>query len=186
LPVTFVSFNAAYVASNTVKVAWSTTNEINTNYFEVERSVDASSFAGVGQVAASQSGETTNSYSFNDYLSGVNTSVVYYRLKIYDQDGRISYSKIVSVRLGEPATKVSMYPNPASDFTVVNLYSEKQSLAMMRLIDNAGKQLLYRSYNVNSGNNSLMIDQLSNLPKGIYIVQITMNNTVYTEKLVKK
>lgn len=186
LPVTFLSFNAAYVASNNVKVLWSTTNEINTNYFEVEKSVDASNFVGVGQVTASQTTDPINNYSFNDYLNGVNTSVVYYRLKIYDNDGKISYSKIVSVRLGEPVTKVSMYPNPASNFTVVNLYAEKQSVAMLRLMDNAGKQLLSRSYNINSGNNSLMVDQLSNLPKGIYIVQVMMNNTVYTEKLVKQ
>ncbi|MBS1599621.1 MAG: T9SS type A sorting domain-containing protein [Bacteroidetes bacterium] len=186
LPVTFLNFNAGYIASDNVKVVWTTTNEINLDHFEIERSTDASNFINAGQVNASQSSDPEHNYTFNDYLNGVNASVVYYRLKVVGSDGKISYSKIVSVRLGEPVTKISIYPNPAASFTVVSLYSDKQTVAMMRLMDNAGKQLLYRSFNINSGNNSLMIDQISNLPKGIYIVQVTMNNTLYTEKLVKK
>jgi|GEM_PF-267283 len=186
LPVTIVNLTASYVESGSVKVAWTTSSELNISHYEVERSVDGSNFMTVGQVNGSMSTDPVQAYSYNDYLNGVNSSVLYYRLKIVDEDGKTAYSKIVSVRLSEPSTKVSMYPNPAADFTVVNVYSEKQTVAMMRLMDNSGKLLQYRSFNVNNGNNSLMVDQLSNLPKGIYIVQVMMNNNVYTEKLVKK
>jgi len=186
LPVTFLDFNASYVAANNVKVSWSTSEEVNAGYFEVQRSTDASSFMDIDQVAASQSSDQIHNYSYNDNLGAINTSVVYYRLKIVDANGKFSYSKIVSVRLGEPSTKISIYPNPASDFAVVNLYSDKQAVAMMKLMDDSGKQLLYQSYTINNGNNSLMIDKLTNLPKGIYIVQVILNNTVYNEKLIKK
>ena len=36
-----LSFNASYVSANNVKVSWSTTDEVNASYFEVERSSDA-------------------------------------------------------------------------------------------------------------------------------------------------
>jgi hypothetical protein len=159
---------------------------VNTSYFELQRSTDASDFTDVGQVNASQSSDATHNYDYVDNLGGINSSVIYYRLKMVDENGKYSYSKIVSVYLGEPIKKISIYPNPASDFTVLSLYSEKQSTAMMRLMDDAGKQLLNRSFNINTGNNSLMIDQLANLPKGVYIVQVILNNSVYNEKLIKK
>jgi hypothetical protein len=186
LPVTILSFNASATAVNNVEVSWSTTQEINSSYFVVERSSDAANFVSVGQVPASQSAEEIHNYNYNDYTGSVNSSVIYYRLKIVDIDGKFTYSKTVAVRLGEPLTKISVYPNPASDFAVLNLYSDKQSVAVMKLIDDAGKQLMYKSFTVNTGNNSLMIDQLSTLPKGIYIVQVIFNNSLYNQKLIKK
>ena len=40
------------IAANNVKVSWTTTDEFNADYFEVERSTDATGFAGVAQVNA--------------------------------------------------------------------------------------------------------------------------------------
>ena len=57
---------------------------------------------------------------------------------------------------------------------------------MMRLMDNAGKPLITKSFPVNSGNNSVLIDQLGFLPRGVYIVQVMVNNTLYNQKVVKK
>jgi len=186
LPVTILNFSASSTAVNNVEVSWSTSQEINSSYYVVERSTDASNFVSVGQVSASQSAEEIHNYNFDDYTGSVNSSVVYYRLKIVDIDGKFTYSKTVSVRMGEPLTKISVYPNPASEFAVLNLYSDKQSVAMMKLIDDAGKMLMYKSFTVNTGNNSLMIDQLGSLPKGIYIVQVIFDNSLYNQKLIKK
>ncbi len=47
LPVTLLNFSASYTSANNVKVAWTTTNEINAAYYEVERSSDGSNFIGV-------------------------------------------------------------------------------------------------------------------------------------------
>ncbi len=100
--------------------------------------------------------------------------------------GKFIYSKIVSLRLGQPETKISVYPNPADDHAMLSLYSEKQTTAMMRLMDNSGKQIIYKTFAVNTGNNSIMIDQLGSLPRGIYIVQVIYDNTMYNQKLVKR
>ena len=186
LPITLLDFSASYTASNNVLVSWSSSREINSNYFEIERSLDGSNFTSVAQVAASQSADETHNYSYNDYLGSVNSSVVYYRLKMVDVNGKFAYSKIVSVRLGEPVTKISVYPNPASDYAILSLYTEKQTTAMMRVMDDAGKQISYKSFTVNTGNNSIVIDQLSSLPKGMYVVQVIFNNTLYNQKLIKK
>ena len=186
LPVTILSFNANYVAANNVKVSWSTTDEINADYFEVERSTDAVGFIGGAQVNASGSLEPIHNYSINDLLSNVNADVVYYRLRIVDKDGKFTYGKVVPVNLGQPENVLSVYPNPIDGYTTLSLYATKPGNGMLRLVDNSGRQIMTKSFTVSNGNNSILIDQLGYLPKGIYIVQVMLNNQLYNQKLIKK
>jgi hypothetical protein len=186
LPVTIVDFTASYVATNNVKVAWSTTDEINAAYFDVERSTNATDFISVGQVNASESYNPVHTYSMNDQLYNIDVNIIYYRLRIVDQSGKFVYSKIIPVKLDQPETNVSVYPNPVDSYTILNLHSNSQSTGVLRVIDNSGRQIMTRSISVSNGNNSIMIDQLGNLPKGMYVVQVLLNNTLYNEKLMKK
>ncbi|MDP4130681.1 MAG: T9SS type A sorting domain-containing protein [Bacteroidota bacterium] len=186
LPVTILDFNATYVSSNNVKVSWSTTNEINASYFEVERSTNATDFISVARVDASQESNPVNYYTANDQLVNVNAGIIYYRLRIVDQSGKFVYSKVVPVKLDQPQTSISVYPNPVDNYTILNLYSDKQSVGELRVMDNSGRQILTKNVTVNNGNNSIMIDQLGNLPKGLYVAQVLLNNNLYNIKLLKK
>lgn len=186
LPVTLLDFSAAYVSSNNVKVAWTTTNEINAAYFEVERSSDGTNFIGVAQVDASSSLDLTHFYSINDQLYNINGNIVYYRLRIVDNDGKYTYSKIILVKLDQPENNFSVYPNPVDNYAILNLYADKPDNGMLRLIDNSGRQILTKSFPITNGNNSIMVDQLGNLPRGIYIIQVMVNNNLYNQKIIKK
>ena len=186
LPVTITDFNAAYVSSNNVKVSWSTTNEINASYYVVERSTNAEDFIPVGQVNMSQSLNPVHNYNLNDQLYNVNSNIVYYRLRIVDNSGKFSYSRVVPVKLDQQVTGFSLYPNPIDNYTILNLFSDKQSMGVLRVMDNSGRQILTKSIYVNNGSNSIMVDDLGYLPKGIYMVQVLLNNNVYNQKLLKK
>jgi hypothetical protein len=186
LPVTILNFDAKYVAANNVKVSWSTTDEVNASYFVVERSSNGSDFAEVAQVNASESSNPIHSYTVNDQLYNVNSNIVYYRLRIVDKDGKYNYSKIIPVKLDQPVNSISVYPNPVDNYAIVNLYSDKPGNGMLRLIDEAGRQILMKSFTVIGGNNNLTVDQLGNLPKGVYVIQVMLNNNLYNQKIVKK
>jgi hypothetical protein len=186
LPVTLLNFTATYVAANNVKVSWSTTDEINCDYFEVERSTDAVQFIGVEQVNADQSLKPEHYYSINDQLFNVNSDIVYYRLRIVDKNGKFSYSKVIPVKLEQPENVLSVYPNPMTDYTTLSIYAVKPASGTIRLIDNAGKQIMLKSFNVYSGTNSVLVDQLGSLPRGIYVIQVMFNNKLYNQKIVKK
>lgn len=186
LPATILNFNASYASSNNVKVSWTTTNEINAAYYEVERSSDGEKFNAVGQVNAGPSGNPVHNYSTNDQLVNVNSNIVYYRLRIVDQTGKFVYSKVIAVKLDQPETGFSIYPNPVDNYTILNLHSDKPSSGVLRVMDNSGRQILAKSIVVNNGNNSVMVDQLGYLPRGIYMVQVLLNNNVYNQKLLKK
>ena len=186
LPVTILSFTANYVAANNVKVSWSTTDEVNASYFVVERSSNGSDFIDVSQVNAIESTNPIHNYNVNDQLYNVNSNVVYYRLRIVDNDGKYSYSKIISVKLDQPENSISVYPNPVDNYAIVNLFSDKPGNGVLRLIDEAGRQMLTKSFTVIGGNNNLTVDQLGHLPKGIYVIQVMLNNNLYNQKIVKK
>ena len=186
LPVVLSSLTATYNSTGYTLVSWSTSNQVNASYFEIERSTDGTHFAPVGQVFVDQSSDAIHNYSYNDNLSGVNSSVLYYRLKLVDADGHYGYSKVVAINLDQNDSKMSVYPNPATDYAVLKIFTEKPNIAILRLLDESGKQIKTGSYSLSRGSNSVMIDQLAMLPKGMYVVQILVNNNLYNQKLIKR
>ena len=186
LPVTLLNFSASYVSANNVKVSWTTTDEINAAYYVVERSSDNANFIPVAQVDASNSVDPIHAYEVNDQLYNINGNIVYYRLRIVDNSGKYTYSKVIPVKLDQPDNTFSVYPNPVDNYTILNLFSDKPGNGMLRLIDNSGRQILTKSFTITNGNNSIMIDQLGYLPKGIYIIQVMVNDNLYNQKIVKK
>jgi hypothetical protein len=186
LPVTILDFSATLLSENNVKVSWSTTDEVDMDYFEVERSTDATGFIGVERVDADQTLNPVHNYSMNDLLNGINGSVVYYRLRMVDKSGKYSYSKVVAIKLEQQENVLSVYPNPLNDYTTLSIFVSKPSTGLIRLIDNTGKQLFNRTINVYNGSNSILVDQLGYLPKGIYVIQVLLNNKLYNQKIVKR
>ena len=186
LPVTLISLEATNNGSNNVLVSWASAKEINFSNYEVERSDDAVNFTGIGQVNASQSEESTHNYSLTDNISGVKSTMLYYRLKLVDANGQFTYSKVVFVKLDQSTAKISIYPNPAADYAVLRINADHPTEAGYRLMDGAGRQLIRKSFQVYTGSNNQVVDQINSLPKGIYILQVTVDNSIYTEKLIKQ
>jgi hypothetical protein len=186
LPLNLISFGANYQSNNSALVSWTASNEGNTSYYIVERSTDGINFTSMGNVSVNNAPGDTHEYSFTDFLQSVTSSVVYYRLKMVNTDGSFTYSKNAVISLDQKETSFSVFPNPATEYAVLKLYSDKQSVAMVRLMDNSGREIMYRSFTVSNGNNSLMVDQLGNLPRGIYMIQVIVNNSMYNNKLVKQ
>jgi hypothetical protein len=110
VPVKLLSFTAEAVDGN-VELNWVTASEINNDYFDVEYSIDGSSFTSViKRIGAGNSTEKI-SYSGVHYTSEQGT--LYYRLKQTDFDGTTSHSERVAVNLNDDKDftfKIS--PNP--------------------------------------------------------------------------
>ena len=114
----------------------------------------------LNRLNANESLNPVHNYSINDQLFNLNSNIVYYRLRIVDKDGKFTYSKVIPVKLEQPENVLSVYPNPLNDYTTLSIYAAKPATGMIRLIDNAGKQLMIKSFNVSNGNNSVLVDQL--------------------------
>jgi len=80
-----------------------------------------------------------------------------------DLDGKLSYSKVVSVQLDKSDIKLQAFPNPVLDGKLNVLLKEA---TLVRLFDASGKQVL--SQQLNAG---LQVLQVKGLPGGVYYLQ---------------
>lgn len=170
LPVTLARFNAVKEGS-TALLTWSTTEETNSDRFEVERSRDGNDWGYVGAVQSTGESKTLVDYHFVDAHPLAEENL--YRLKMIDRDGTFAYSRIRNVQF-ENLEKGVVYPNPVIDKLFVK---DLAKIVSMRILDVNGKVVL-RSGTLKDGG----ID-ISKLAAGIHVVEITWP---YGEKTTQK
>lgn len=95
LPVKFLGFSAARQNAD-VLVQWSTSQEVNADFYEVQRSEDGLNWKAVGKVKAVGAARTTSNYSFVD--RNVTQKTAYYRIKQVDLDTRFEYTAVRTVK----------------------------------------------------------------------------------------
>lgn len=186
LPVTLKTFLANLTSSNTVRLNWTTSMEINCRRYDIERSADGKTFSVVGSVEGSGSSQIENSYSLNDNISTFTGSVIYYRLKQIDFDGKASISKIVVVRLRTNATGLSASPNPFTSYVNINLDWSKNETVNVQVLNMAGKEVSSKSVQLTKGTNYVAINNLSSLPAGMFIIQLNTSEGKIVKQLIKQ
>ncbi|MEP6748879.1 MAG: SdrD B-like domain-containing protein [Bacteroidota bacterium] len=182
LSVKKLALTANLVNSN-VKLQWNTTNETDVNKYTVERSTDAKQFAAVG--SAMPKGNGNNVYQFTDDISKMSAMVFYYRIKEQDKNGNVYYSATVSVTNKE-LTKVTVTPNPFVSYIQVQVPSDKNEMATLRIINAAGQVIYTKNVQLVQGQNSFTLDGLGSAAKGMYLFELQKNDTVTREKIMKQ
>lgn len=184
LPVTGLKLEA-YAKSETIAVNWSTATEYNTSAYIVEKSADGSNWSVVAnEKAAGQSNFKTN-YAYTDNKAFLGTN--YYRIKQVDVDGQYTYSNIVMVKMVKVSAKITVYPNPFISQVNLEMNSTNAEVLVVRILNQQGQMVNQSNWNLHAGNNTTTVGNLSNLSKGIYLVDVKKQNgeTVYSTKLVK-
>jgi|GEM_PF-1853929 len=159
---------------------WLTAQEDGTQTFFIERSPNAQSFESIGSVPANGNNLGTTSYTFDDDspLTGTN----YYRLRILDHDGRISYSPILELSFS-PEPSFALYPNPAT--TELTLAAQGlEAPTQFSLYAPNGKRIHQQAW-TNKSHFLYKLD-LSPYPKGLYIYQFMYNGESYQGKVIKQ
>ena len=131
LPVTWLSFTGKKVAQG-IELNWSTSSEQNTKDFQVQHSINAQQWTGVGNLPSAGNSNTVRNYRFVHEGPFKNSMQHYYRILQRDLDGKFSYSKVIRIEYPEASTDVVLYPNPTSDVLHVNL-TERQELRLINM-----------------------------------------------------
>jgi hypothetical protein len=170
LAVSFLEVSA--VGDNgVVNVSWTVAREVNTTDYVVERSTDGSNFTAIGSTPYTGAPGTDNAYQFPDNGAYAIGGTIYYRIREQETGGQTVYSRVVSVRLGGLAGKLSVYPNPAQSVSTISFQASTEETVSLRLFDVRGNQLWTRQYEAQTGLNTVQIDCLSTLPEGVYLLQ---------------
>jgi N-acetylneuraminic acid mutarotase len=174
LSVELTNFSAVMDKNNArVALNWTTANEQNNAYFAVERkgSLD-DNFQEVGRVKGAGNSSRTLTYRLldNQPLQGI----AYYRLRSVDNKESVTYSQTVSVTY-EKGGKIVVFPSNTEGPVTVDVGARR--IDETNVFSTTG-QLVLR------GNQS-QID-LSNLPRGLYFVQVKTENQVGIQKVFKQ
>lgn len=189
LPLTWLSFTGIRRGEDAL-LNWSTGSEINTRLFVVERSLNGTIFNPVGNVNAAGNSTVISNYSFTDPgITHLGVTIIYYRIKELDIDGRVNYSRTIAIRvdngINEPL--VSAFPNPFTQYITLKVtpVNAQDKTGSVELYSMQGV-LLYRKEIGKQGNSITVLNDLPNLSAGMYILKTMVNGTAYTSKLIKE
>lgn len=185
LPLDLLTFKGTLI-DNATLLEWETANEKNTDQFIVERSIDGRNFLAIGTVAAAGNSSANVKYNYTDAaVTTLPSNVVYYRLKMMNQDGSFSYTTIVKITLTDIAGRLSVYPNPASSVANVSFNAGKAGAASWKLINKSGATVLQGSVNLKAGKNLIPLN-IQHLAAGTYHFVFTgadINKNINIQKL---
>ncbi|MBC8046975.1 MAG: FG-GAP repeat protein, partial [Fimbriimonadaceae bacterium] len=96
----------------------------------------------------------------------------------------INTTPTTGIDAGENNSEVKLYPNP-----VTNILNIETGVLLgetnIRIYDAKGEVVMSKSYNLESVNKTLQLEDMSSLPEGFYFVEIQNNNASVVRKISK-
>ena len=169
-PVTYTSFNAGCTDKGAL-VKWTTGTEMNSDYFELQRSnKDGNEWSTVNKVKVKAKGNSTTetNYEQMDQLGGA----ALYRLKQYDLDGTFHYSNIIRTNCADRNIEIVIYPVPARDVLNIVVRTDKAVKTQLEIYDASGRLVKKINTAIISGNNNIPVSLLG-LANGQYVIRST-------------
>jgi len=183
LPVKLISFQGN-MNNSKVSLSWSVAENESDDRFEIEKSSDGKTFEITAIVTA------TNKYGAESYSYSeiVNTERVYYRLKMFDKNQVINYSKILvfQTRNINSGNEMKIINNPATDKLTLSLSSEGNQSVEIKVYDMNGRMQMNQRMNVFQGSNLISVALSSTFKTGVYAVEVTNGSERQTAKFVKQ
>lgn len=178
--VNWLDFHAV-TENDLVILNWSTAQEVNNEFFSIERSQDGQQFETIGEVDGAGTSVLFNQYTYTDKqpLAGLS----YYRIKQTDYNGVTSTSDVVAARTLNSSVSIALSPNPAHDQLRIAFTGEGTDHCVIEIIAADGRMISQQ--NTSFSEASTINLSVSDLSEGIYLVRMVSNGEVLdTEKLV--
>ena len=186
LPLTLKDFTLT-TNNDIVKLNWHTTQEINSSFFTIQKSVDGQRFFDLSNVNV-KTKEINSAYSYTDANPSYYGRSIFYRLKIVDKDGKFAYSSVASTVLKAKGIQIlSVYPNliASGGTATAKIVADKDEALKILLIDASGKTIQSTTQNITSGNSSVKFNVNTN-EKGMVYARFITSTITQTIPLVIK
>jgi hypothetical protein len=186
LPVENVKLDASLTGSN-VLLKWQVDHTISHVSYIIERSLNGTEFTTMAVMLDGVNAGNLKTYQAKDNISDIKSSMVYYRVKQTDINGKTTYSSVAAVRLqAEKNMEVKISPNPFSEKITMQFFSGESGSAEVMLLSITGIPVFTKKYNMVKGNNSIVVDGISSLTRGMYMARISINGkVVQNQKIIK-
>jgi len=166
-------FTGKNVNNKYAQLDWTTVNELNFDYFVIERSTPSTDYDSIGSVPGKGDSQVSQHYEFQDAhpAEGAN----YYRLRMVDKQGHFTYSYMVLLNFSLAVVK--LYPNPANHSVYLenNPNFTHDQPVQIELIDPLGQRLSSAAYPT-AGLTRVTVQIPPNIVSGTYFL-IAVNST---------
>ena len=177
LPVEFIDFTAVKI-NESVLLEWGTESEINSDYFEIERSSNAIDW--IRLLTTKAAGESTSPKEYQEVDAEPLDGISYYRLSQYDFDGKRTILKTVSLnnKLETGPYEIRVFPNPVTER--VRVIGSKIDLENLRILNSIGQDI--------SGNLSILSHNgysevyFDSQKEGVFILKTKTNSQILIKK----
>ncbi|HVZ97901.1 MAG TPA: T9SS type A sorting domain-containing protein [Chitinophagaceae bacterium] len=191
LPIIYQNFNAM-ADNNIVNLTWQSDADPKNGHFEIEKGFTPNELNSIALIMGAES--TTGNmgqFSYTDKSAdNASHNTIYYRLKIVDQSGEVSYSQTVAVKLNDNPTisnpVVKVFPNPYMEKVNVSFDSKEAGIAQISLTNASGSIVKKLQQQVATGTNTITMNDLSGQGAGIYFLNVAVNGKIVaSNKLMK-
>ena len=174
LPVVLDKFTG-HASNGVVQLNWNTLSEHNLRQFEIEYSIDGTSFTRVGIVPALNAANGS-AYEFGHSVTY--STVIYYRLKMVDLDGHFQYSQVISIDINKSSGHF-VYPSIVTT-GIINIFLN-ESFESFELISANGSIILKQDIRGRIGRVDIPLHVISS---GIYIAQLRNSEKSISQKIL--
>ena len=182
LPIELISFKVQQ-ENNYNLIQWSTSSEINNNFFTLERGNSDFNFEPITIIMGKGNSNVLSNYLYKDYDLLTET---YYRLKQTDFDGKYTYSNIIYIsKQPEYYYNVKIFTeNATGDILLQTTLLEQKNNVSVKLYNLQGNEVYSNLINIPAGLSTIRLTPI-NTTKSIYVVYLNDNdNTIAYSKII--
>ena len=182
LPVTLTEFKGN-LQNDHVLLQWSTSTEVNSKKFELEKSFDGISYRNIATIPAAGLSNTVKKYSFADMekLSEKN----FYRLQSVDLDNRAKLSDIVLIKPPGIRQEMIVLVNPFKNSISLRFVKAPETTGVLRLIDMSGRLIATQKIAIGEQQIQLIIPA-GKLNRGVYQLGAEINGAKFIKQVLKE
>lgn len=167
LPVSFLQFNTI-VKNNTDIITWTTANETDVAYFEIQRSADGTVFSKIGSVTAANSAGT-HQYQYTDDQPLKEWN--YYKILTVDKDGKKQASPVMKVLTNPGRLAILKAFARSSSQLIIELQNKDPQNAQLQIFNHMGMLVSTAAKKIEAGSSTFYLNT-SMLSSGVYHIRV--------------
>lgn len=168
-----LSYFESEIVEDGILLSWETLSEKNNRGFAIEKSTNGRDWEEISWMDGHDTDSQANQYEYLDKAPSY--KINYYRIKQVDYDGKYDYSPVVSEYYLRQQQTVEVYPNPAHDRVVIRVSTGLPAQSLV-LYDATGQKVM-----MEKSKNWL---NLANLPRGLYVIELTFDNENIFKRII--
>lgn len=169
LPISFSVFTGAAGNASAI-LKWQVSDNTNLNYFDIERSVDGTSFTAINKLPGNSG--TFNNYTYTDNVIPRQSAIVYYRIKSVALSGAITYSSIIKLTIEKTG---GLQINTIISGSQINaqVTTDVSGSAKIVVTTFDGKKIYQQNTSLTKGTQSIKLN--NNFIPGLYALTVIQN-----------